>query len=381
MGYYTKSKNKNCMRNINRTTIYLKNRRLFFKVLSFVILFLVCTQLAGCHRKPASRAITGTSGYVDEIIDGKTIKLTNELKVNLIGVIPSELTKRFLEDNLIDAEVTLIADSNDPIQNYSAGTKESINAYVIVKDDELLNCVNGRMVRIGIAQSDASVTIDSVFRPMDKNQENNILSRSELLAKLNPATFTIVTSTGQGTGFYINSKGVALTNAHVLNDANDQDARVYSFTRDGKYDVNNYRTIERVILFGDASECATDFTIFEVSLNGYETSFIPLATQKERDGNPVLKLGCTLGEPAHFADGLISRTTDGTITHSININHGDSGSPLINERGQVIGINRGGRVDPDHGTATSVNYAVDIQIIRSWLDNHPDNKEGVLYGR
>ena len=139
MGYYTKSKNKNCMRNINRTTIYLKNRRLFFKVLSFVILFLVCTQLAGCHRKPASRAITGTSGYVDEIIDGKTIKLTNELKVNLIGVIPSELTKRFLEDNLIDAEVTLIADSNDPIQNYSAGTKESINAYVIVKDNELLN--------------------------------------------------------------------------------------------------------------------------------------------------------------------------------------------------------------------------------------------------
>ena len=36
---------------------------------------------------------------------------------------------------------------------------------------------------------------------------------------------------------------------------------------------------------------------------------------------------------------------------------------------------------PDHGTATSVNYAVDMQIIRSWLDNHPDNKEGVLYGR
>ena len=141
MAEIIKSKNKNCMRNINRTTIYLKNRRLFFKVLSFVILFLVCTQLAGCHRKPASRAITGTSGYVDEIIDGKTIKLTNELKVNLIGVIPSELTKRFLEDNLIDAEVTLIADSNDPIQNYSAGTKESINAYVIVKDDELLNCV------------------------------------------------------------------------------------------------------------------------------------------------------------------------------------------------------------------------------------------------
>lgn len=353
----------------------------YLKNISTAIIIISSFFVLGCKNKPVSKNITGTKGYVDEIEDGRTIRLTNGLEVILCGITPTEHTKKFLEDNLEGQFVTLLSDSNDPIQTYVVGSKATVNAYVIVEDDDLYNSVNGRIVRIGIADYDRSITLDSVFSPLDPSKEQNKLSRSEVLAKLNPATFTIVTPSGQGTGFYINSKGIALTNAHVLNHQNSKDARVYAFTSDGKYDENNYRKVERILLSGDESECATDYTIFEVSLNGYSVSFMPLALQKERDGNPVMKLGCTLGEPAHYADGLISRTTDGTITHSININHGDSGSPLLNERGQVIGINRGGRVDPNTGVATSVNYAVDIQTVRKWLDDHPDSKEGVLYGK
>ena len=362
------------------------------KICIVVLLLALGIALSGCDgctgggRRSSSRSdsqpITGARGYVKDVVNGNTIVFNTGLKVKLRGVLPSEAGKRFLEDNVKGKRVSLVADSHDPVQTYKRGSRGPINAYVVVNGDELLNSVNGRMVRIGVAKYDVTIRSDSVFERL--GPEVVELTSAELLAKLNPATFSIMIpgENKLGTGFYISSKGIAVTNAHVINEQNWCDARIVAFTRDGKYDENNYRTVNRVLYSGSDQDIATDYTIFEVNMNGFETAFVPLAMKKEQDGVKVFKLGCQLGEPAHLADGLLSSTTDGKITHSININHGDSGSPLVNVYGQAIGINQGGRLENElTGSASAVNYAVDIQTIRQWLEAHPDSKEGVLYGR
>lgn len=346
---------------------------------TLVILAAIPLCMCSCKKNPKSIPITGTKGYVEEIVDGSTIRLANGLEVNLIGITPSAVAERYIEKHLADEYVTLVSDSNDPVQTYLKGSKGPVNAYVIVDNDELLNSVNGRMVRIGFAEKDESIEIDSVFN--EDTPIPPVQTDEELLARLKSATFTIITEEGQGTGFYISSKGLALTNAHVLNPSNAGSARIYPFTDDGKYDGNNYRIISRILAYGDQSEIPTDYTVFEVNMNGTHTHFLNLSKSKELDGKKVVKLGCTLGMPAHYGIGNVSHTSDGIVTHSININHGDSGSPLVNARGLVIGVNRGGLPDPAGGSATSVNFAVDIQHIKKWLDEHPDMDEGVLYGK
>lgn len=354
------------------------NKKVFCFSVS-VVLLSCSIFISSCSRMSKTVPITGTKGYVEEIIDGSTIKLTNGLVVKLIGITPSVIAEKYLEKHLLNEYVTLIADSEDPIQSYISGSKGPVNAYVIVDEDENLNSVNGRMVRIGFAEKDASRVIDSIFTKDDPLPP--VQTDEELLTRLKASTFTVVTKDGQGTGFYISSKGLALTNAHVLSPSNVNSAKIYPFTDDGKYDSNNYRTISRILEYGNENEVSTDYTIFEVNMNGSHTHFLNLSKAKELDGKKVVKLGCTLGMPAHYGIGNVSHTTDGIVTHSININHGDSGSPLINERGQVIGVNRGGLTDPSGGSATSVNFAVDIQLIKKWLDEHPDMDEGILYGK
>lgn len=348
-------------------------------ILAFIVLLSCSIYISSCSRKSDTIPITGTKGCVEEIIDGSTIKLANGLEVNLIGITPSVVAEKYLKKHLLDEYVTLISDSEDPVQTYTRGSRGPVNAYVIVDDDDLLNSVNGRMVRIGFAEKDGSVVIDSIFQEDDPIPP--VQTDEELLTRLKASTFTVITKDGQGTGFYISSKGLALTNAHVLSPSNVNSAKIYPFTDDGKYDSNNYRTISRILECGNENEVPTDYTIFEVNMNGSYAHFLNLAKTKELDGKKVVKLGCTLGMPAHYGIGNVSHTTDGVVTHSININHGDSGSPLINERGQVIGVNRGGLADPSGGSATSVNFAVDIQLIKKWLDEHPDLDEGLLYGK
>lgn len=361
----------------------LMKLRLVRPALIATLLVAMAAGLCGCGGGDKKKKITGTKGVVEKVVNGNTVVLANGLRVKLCGVMASDEGKRFLENNVQGQRVTLIADSQDPVQSYKVGSHSTVKAYLVVEGKDELNSVNGRMVRIGLAKRDVAV-IDSVFERQGPALVE--LTSAELLAKLNPATFSIIAMDGSGqqilgTGFYISSKGVAVTNAHVLSAQNWRSARIIAFTHDGKYDANNYRTVSRVLFSGSSDQIATDFTIFEVNMNGFESAYVPIAAQKELDGNQVFKLGCQLGEPAHLANGLISRTTDGTITHSININHGDSGSPLVNVYGQVIGINQGGRAEGPMGGATSVNYAVDIQTIRQWLEAHPDSKEGVLYGR
>ncbi len=336
--------------------------------------------MSACGGGVKTKKITGTSGKVTEVIDGNTIKLSNNLTVNLLGVEDNLNTKKFLENNIKGKRVKLIADSKDSKKTYVVGNKETVNAYVVVPGDRTLNSVNGRMVRTEVSAFVRKNVSDSTFN-IDKEIEHE-LTDAELLTLLKPRTFLILHSDGSlGTGFYISSSGIALTNAHVLNYNNIGSSKVVPFKDDGSFDVTNYRSIERILKCGSDEYTQTDYCIFEVSLNGQEVPFLKLATKPELDGNRVWKLGCVSGEPAAFSGGNVSHTIDGVVSHSSKINQGDSGSPLVNKFGRVIGINQSIKVNPNIGGDVGVYYAVDIQILRDWFEKNRDNKGQLYYGR
>jgi S1-C subfamily serine protease len=141
---------------------------------------------------------------------------------------------------------------------------------------------------------------------------------------------------GTGSGFIISANGQILTNAHVVNGAD----RVSVTLKDG-------RTLEGKVLGEDP---VTDIAVIQVQGNN-----LPVVEIGNSDalqpGEWVIAIGNPLGLDNTVTAGIISATdrsasdigvTDkriGFIQTDAAINPGNSGGPLLNSRGEVIGMN------------------------------------------
>ena len=346
-----------------------------------VLIVMSCTVVACGHQKE-DRKITGTEGVVSSIENGNTIRLQNGLTVTLLGISPSEIGKKYMETNLKGKTVRLVADSRDPKQTYRS-TATTVRAYA--KITGTTRSINGVLLEGAMSNGlNFQGLYDSaaVFKRYLEDPVHPLLSKAELLSKIKPATFYIQTNDGAGTGFFINDKGLALTNNHVLNE-NSFNVAVFFFGENGTLDMTNIRPVNRIICSYTDND-KIDFTIFEVSINGGEkTPYIPICKKHIHEGDDVAKLGCPAGTVGNFQTGTLSNYNEkGYLTHSISTNHGDSGGPIVNFRGEVVGINQSIAIYPlPHDTnsfqkADGIAYAVDIQLIKQILDeNH------ISYGR
>lgn len=175
---------------------------------------------------------------------------------------------------------------------------------------------------------------------------------------------------GQGSGFITRSDGVVLTNAHVVEGASEvtvtlPDGRSYS----GK------------VLGGDRF---TDVAVVKVVATGLPVAPLGDST-KLRPGEWAIAIGNPFGLDNTVTAGIISaiqRTNavgEGQrvpyIQTDAAVNPGNSGGPLINDRGQVIGINTAIRQAPGAGLsfAVPINLARQIatQILERGYASHP----------
>ncbi len=181
-----------------------------------------------------------------------------------------------------------------------------------------------------------------------------------------------------GTGFIINGKdGIVLTNKHVV----DETTSTYSIIlNDGKtkYDVVQI-----------ARDPINDFSILKVDLAGATLEELTLAdSDKIKIGQTVVAIGNALGEfgnsvtkgivsglnrgifasSGYFGD---SEFLDNVIQTDAALNPGNSGGPLLNLQGEVIGIN----VAISQG-AQNIGFAIPINTIKSSLDQF--NKNGKI---
>lgn len=181
---------------------------------------------------------------------------------------------------------------------------------------------------------------------------------------------TIQQQQGQGSGFITRSDGVLLTNAHVVEGASE----VTVTLPDG-------RSFNGKVL---GSDPLTDVAVVKVV-----ASKLPVAplgdSAKVRPGEWAIAIGNPLGLDNTVTAGIISaiqRTNavgEGQrvpyIQTDAAVNPGNSGGPLINDRGQVIGINTAIRQAPGAGLsfAIPINVARQIaaQILEKGAASHP----------
>ena len=166
---------------------------------------------------------------------------------------------------------------------------------------------------------------------------------------------------GQGSGFIIDSSGIILTNAHVVNRAN----QVTVTLKDGRKFAGEVRGADEV----------TDLAVVKIDPQGES---LPIASLGNSDaihvgdwaiavGNPVgldntvtLGIISTLSRPAAQA-GIPDKRVEFIQTDAA-INPGNSGGPLLNANGDVVGINTAIRADAmGIGFAIPINQAKSIQ--------------------
>lgn len=357
---------------------------LFLKKQNLVTTCFLCTCIFCISCDSSIWKPNGKEGNVVKVIDGRTVELQNGLKVQLLGVKGSELSKKYLVEHVQGKNVVIIRDvnSNTPRETYKKMPKK-IKSYLRIKGETL--SINGKLLQMDYCKLDLSNCKDSseVFSQYVKYPHPDRLYRDEeLLTKIKPATFQILHENGSlGTGFFINENGLAVTNNHVLSPQN-MDAVCIFFGENGQLDSHNYRNIDRIVL-----TCAgekIDFSVFQVRLDQNEkVPYLPLARSKQNDGIRVAKLGCPAGVVSNFQTGTLSNyntLVDNSgneylyITHSCGTNNGDSGGPLVNFYAEVVGINQSiqfneylSRLTGSAQKADGIAYAVDAVTIRRLL--------------
>jgi len=166
--------------------------------------------------------------------------------------------------------------------------------------------------------------------------------------------------TACGSGFFINDQGYLLTNAHVVISAKTVWAQVPSL---GKCIID-------MEVVGMSPE--RDLALLRVTQEGRDLiskelggiPYLPLGdSDLVRRSDDVLALGYPLGQQSFKSTtGIISGHEHHLIQISAPINPGSSGGPLLNVRGEVIGINSSGVTE-----AQNVGYAIPINVAKTIL--------------
>jgi S1-C subfamily serine protease len=176
----------------------------------------------------------------------------------------------------------------------------------------------------------------------------------EVFEKVRRGVFRIEAGLGHGSGFLALipgiDGGVVVTNDHVV--ANDTSASVYldSITRAPAIVVARDREADLAILRLPVGRCA-------------DCPQLPLATVKAGEplvvaGERVFAIGFPLNQELTLTTGVASSVREGAVISDVNINHGNSGGPMLNLAGEVVGVNAFGDFSQQGGPGISGAIAI-----------------------
>jgi putative serine protease PepD len=165
----------------------------------------------------------------------------------------------------------------------------------------------------------------------------------------------------QGSGWVYDSDGHIVTNDHVVDGATSIKVRFW----DGK----SYSATV------DGTDKSTDLAVIKVDAPSSE--LYPLAVGDSTQlqvGDGVVAIGSPFGLEETVTSGIVSalhRAIQGQTNFTINdsiqtdaaINHGNSGGPLLNTQGQVVGVNA--QIKSDSGGNEGVGFAIPSATVKS----------------
>lgn len=188
----------------------------------------------------------------------------------------------------------------------------------------------------------------------------------ELAREFCASVGVVSTPAGLGSGFAIDDAGHFVTNAHVV--LGEQDVTLTLFTPgDTALDRTKIGKVKIV-----AVNPYLDLALLKVALpEGLSARPIPLASgEAAQQGQNVFAIGNPLGLERTVSEGILSQTRrnfEGMIflQTTAPVNPGNSGGPLLNLRGEVIGV-----INMKAGFFTEgLSFAIPVDTLRFFLQN------------
>jgi S1-C subfamily serine protease len=216
-----------------------------------------------------------------------------------------------------------------------------------------------RQVTVGSSASNASsapLSVNGIYRKTYKGVvEVSVTSQSG-------SGFGVPqTQQGLGSGFVIDRQGHVVTNQHVVDGATSVSVRFW-----------NGATYKGTVVGSDPS---TDVAVVDVDAPASLLAPLTIGDSSAvQVGDGVVAIGSPFGLEETVTSGIVSAlhrqmtspnqfTINDSIQTDAAINHGNSGGPLLNSRGEVIGVNA--QIQSDSGGSDGVGFAIPSNTVRS----------------
>jgi serine protease Do len=197
--------------------------------------------------------------------------------------------------------------------------------------------------------------------------ERRNLALRDLVEKLGEAVVMVRTPTGLGSGFIIHPDGYVVTNDHVI--AGERKISITQF-RQTKTELTkvNFQNVRIV-----ASSPENDLALLKIedSLQGLLPT-VPLGDSDEvKQGQRVFAVGSPLGLERSVSEGIVSlrnRLISGRlhVQTTAEISPGNSGGPLFNYRGEVVGVNN---MKVVAAGAEGLGFSIPVATVKTFLLN------------
>jgi S1-C subfamily serine protease len=217
-----------------------------------------------------------------------------------------------------------------------------------------------------------------VLEDAGRAQTGQAFDPSAVYRRESPGVVTIISTglggggqSGLGSGFVISGDGEIATNAHVVTSGEGAAIRkadqVYVRFKDDN------QVPAKIVGFDPFSDVA----LLKVDPAGLTLRPLPLGSAGDLSvGAPVAAIGSPFGEDQSLSIGVISAldrsiesltgfATVGAIQTDAAINHGNSGGPLLDSRGRVLGINA--QIQTSSGEGSGVGFAVSVDTVKRSL--------------
>lgn len=160
---------------------------------------------------------------------------------------------------------------------------------------------------------------------------------------------TVEADMGHGSGFVVDASGLILTNQHVVNGSHWLAVRFGPGIR-----------VKASVVLEDA---ASDTAVIRINPAAVK-NLTPLVLADPSTGpisvvgEKVLAIGSPLHQESVLTTGIVSKVEQDVLISDVNINHGNSGGPLLNLAGEVIGITTFGDMSRQGGPGISGIVAI-----------------------
>jgi len=205
---------------------------------------------------------------------------------------------------------------------------------------------------------------DALYRTLS---DPGSLPVGDWVEKYGESVVLVRTPTGLGSGFVIHPDGYLVTNNHVIAGEHDIAVTIFRQNRDSleREQHNDVRIV--------ATNPGADLALLKLDLaNDAPVDALPLGQSNEvKQGETVFAIGSPLGLDRTVSQGIVSnrnRPIDGRvyIQTTAEISPGNSGGPLFNLKGEVVGVNNMKVVAMG---AEGLAFAIPANVVKFFLEN------------